>query len=319
MSLLLALLLLAPQDDARALIEKLRTGTLEERDDATRRLMELGKAAAPELEKAAKDHDAEVAGRARHLLARLQLADTLSPALQKAFPGIADKLAFGGDAAWTHALIEAEKLSHPKSRIPVLKRADLEALGARAIRGADTVELKCEVAEAAVRRRLASAAPEILKFFDDGDEDLWELAVVAAQQHPTPDCVRRLRDLTRHESSDVRTSALQALENLKIREAAPDAARLLADPDAWVRAAAASALAAFRGKEAAADLDRLLKDREDHVRRAAVDGLLALYAKEEASKIAPLLKDNDRKVRESAATALGLLGHREAIPQLIAL
>src|SRR6185295_2365970 len=107
MILLQALFCLALQDGARELVEKLRSDTIAERETAMRRLRELGKEAAPVLEKAAKDPDAEVARRAGFLLRCLALQDSLSPALRKAVPGIEDLLAAGRTRAWTEAFLRA--------------------------------------------------------------------------------------------------------------------------------------------------------------------------------------------------------------------
>lgn len=70
----LALIFVLPagQDDLsgriRELIQKFRSEKVEDRDEAARKLKDLGKKALPELELVAKDKDAEVAGRARDLI-----------------------------------------------------------------------------------------------------------------------------------------------------------------------------------------------------------------------------------------------------------
>ena len=83
------------EDDAGAaeLVIRLRSDSLEEREKATRRLKEMGKAALPALEKAARDKDVEVASRARHLLKVHGVREKLSEGLLKAMPGVEDRLA----------------------------------------------------------------------------------------------------------------------------------------------------------------------------------------------------------------------------------
>ena len=74
-------------------MEKLRSDDIKEREAAMRQLKELGRAAVPELEKAAKDPETEVAGRARFLLRLFAVRDLITPGLKKAMPGIEEQLA----------------------------------------------------------------------------------------------------------------------------------------------------------------------------------------------------------------------------------
>ena len=84
------LLLLIPStgssQDAEKLIEELRSDSIVVRDDAAGALVDLGTAAIPALEKAAKDPDREVASRARTLIRRIRISVRLTPALKKRWP-----------------------------------------------------------------------------------------------------------------------------------------------------------------------------------------------------------------------------------------
>jgi tetratricopeptide (TPR) repeat protein len=77
MSILLWFLAVGSQDDASRLVEKLRSEKVEEREEATQKLREMGEAVVPELEKAAKGGDAEAASRAKALLEELTPAGTI--------------------------------------------------------------------------------------------------------------------------------------------------------------------------------------------------------------------------------------------------
>jgi hypothetical protein len=80
-----ALLLLLPQDppeQARRLIEQLRSDSLEEREKAALKLVELGKAARPDVEKALKQDDPEVRASAKSILDQIARQERLD-ALRK--------------------------------------------------------------------------------------------------------------------------------------------------------------------------------------------------------------------------------------------
>src|SRR5437870_437423 len=137
--------LLHAQDDpsrqARELVEKLRSDQIDERDEAARKIKELGKVAIPELEKAAKNPDAEMSERAKLLLRFIEIRERLTPNLLKEIPAAADRLATGDDHAWTRIFLEAVARDQNGVRLhPSLRRPDLESLAAPAVEGAMTAD-----------------------------------------------------------------------------------------------------------------------------------------------------------------------------------
>ena len=107
--------------DASDLIEKLRSDRVEERDEAERKLRELGRPALPALKKAETDPDAEVAARALHLGRVIRGTDRLTPNFYKAFPKLEEKLGSDNDNEWTEAFFKAT----------CLEPEDLDPLAAR--------------------------------------------------------------------------------------------------------------------------------------------------------------------------------------------
>ncbi|MFI5184389.1 MAG: HEAT repeat domain-containing protein, partial [Vicinamibacteria bacterium] len=139
-------------------------------------------------------------------------------------------------------------------------------------------------------------------------------------EHLAPALVRLLR----HPSPEVRLSALQRIERLRVREA-DDELMALASPQeiASVRAAAIRARAAVLGEAGALALADSLEDLEPEVRRAALVGLLQ-HGGDQGSAIAgprlealaasPVVSD-----RVAAADAIGSAGHRDGHERLLAL
>ena len=81
---LAALLLAGQQDPTRALIEKLGSDSIEEREEAARRLSDMGPAAIPHLQAALSRKDSEVAQRARRLLDAITPRDRYRYRLERA-------------------------------------------------------------------------------------------------------------------------------------------------------------------------------------------------------------------------------------------
>ena len=107
-----ALTLLSPQQkdspvDIPALIKKLRSESIEEREVATRRLKAMGKSALPLLQKAARGKDPEVVSRVRKLIRVIEMDARLTPTLRKLKPGLAERLLDGDEYTYTQAFLEA--------------------------------------------------------------------------------------------------------------------------------------------------------------------------------------------------------------------
>lgn len=308
-----------PAKEARELVEKLRSDDIAVRDQATQRLKELGKAAAPELEKAAKDADTEVSGRAKRLLHRLALLESLSPRLQKALPGIADRLAFDGDHAWTEAFLAVAEKCEDSDRRPILNRAELEPLASRAVRGAVSDEEKSALSSSIIRRRIPLGEADLFLLLEDPRHGTRPSIVEALYRNRPEAIVPRLIELTRDERAFRRGRAIEDLGCLGVRTAIPEAVRLLRDADRAVREKAVGALSDLQAKDSTAEILPLLKDSESNVRTCALEALGSLYARDAIPRIVDLLGDKGGVIRECALEILARLDAREAIPRIMPL
>lgn len=311
-TLLLSLVLQAdPAEEARRLVERLAAESVEERDEAARRLKELGPAARPALEKAAQAPEGEARSRARQLLLRLKVLEELTPRLRKALYGQAELLAVD-DHAWTSAFLGAVRSTD-------LEAADLAVLAPRAVRGARTPAEAAEMCNEAFRHSLRGTIPEWAAMLQTEVEPFRAQACRALVSLNARETIPALQELLTHERGVVREAAVVTLGKLGAREAAPKVADLLKDTDPWVRARAAQALQKIGNPELSPQLRLLLKDSSLNARRCALAALVALGAKEAAADIKPLLKDADSDVQAHAAWALGELGAPGALEDILPL
>jgi HEAT repeat protein len=305
-SILLVLLggvLPSAQEDAYRLVDQLHARSIDEREEAARRLKRMGSAAFPALDRAAQEKDAEVSGQARKILRAISIATLLGPALETSRPGVEHQLASGTPHTWTEKFLEA-----PSD----LKREDLEFLAAMAVLGAEPGEV-VQVQALAERRLLTASAPTIRKALRDGDLTEAALLSLARLDRKDAEILKALESPL----GDLRLAAALLLETLGGRAAGPHFLRLCADRDGRVRQTAGRALAAVPGKETVTSLRTLLKDESVSVRTAALQSLAELGAKEAAADILPLLADRAGGVRRAAAGALGALGAKEAVEGLV--
>ncbi len=310
-----ALLLLALQaGTAREWVEKLRSEKVEERDDAVRRLKEIGRPAAPELEKAAKDPDPEVAGRARKLLNLFAVRERLTPRLCAAMPGIEDRLGDGNDRTWAEILFELGDRDHQ----PGLLGEDLEPLLGPAFRAAsEDLELLEAIFGVCIDRRLSAAAPEIARFLKHADAAVREQTVLTLRSVGPQAIAPNLVPLLRDPNERVRERAWELVTQLRAPEtAAPLLELLKSSKEERGQILALWALGNLKSRAAIPFVLPLLRAESEDLRANAVRTLGELGAREETGRIAGFLGDQSFHVREAAVEALRRLGAREAVPEL---
>jgi HEAT repeat protein len=347
-------LLGAPQGDGakeiRDLIRGLASSEPSQRDSAFEKLKAMGERTRPELEKASRDPDSEVASRAGTLLRRLEIARELPPEIFTLMPTAVDRLDRGNPSEWVSLFLELAK-AHSKTQEGA---RCLKGLAVQAFRAASSADQKKSLCMAVQQPLIRPAIPEIIKLLGDKDEEVRKIAaetlgkfqaherepeLTALLGDPSPSArigaARALLEIfyvdalplvlpsLRDPSPEVRTEVINEIHKLQWEKYLPLGARvkelipLLADPEDAVRGSAASILGGERCREALPHLIECLKDAESSVRRDAAKALGELGAKEAAARLEMTLKDPEGDVRQAAAEALGRLGARESVPALL--
>jgi HEAT repeat protein len=281
---------LARQETVQQLIENLSSDRIEVREEACRRLEEMGDRATGALQEAASGGDEETAARAKSLLERIPLRAAATGNLIRAVPGVIDRLVKGEPAEIFLEIAADFRAGGDARRYPALRPPDLERLAPLALRGAGPdgfrPDRRCRVCEEITRLGLRTAFREAVDLLSTGDDS-------------------------------VRSGATRLLVRLEAKEAAPRLCTLAVHERPEVRQAVASVLGAARAGEGVPTLRALLGDRDGNVRAAAASALRDMDAREAGGDLRPLLDDDSRLVRSIAAHAIGRLGAREAVPDLV--
>ena len=340
---------LQAQDDparpARELVEKLRSDRLEEREEAARKLKDLGSAALPELEKAAQSADIEVSERSRSVLKVIRLRLRLSPNLVARIPDIVERLLSGGDHSWTAVFLDISDkvtfeddptdigprrskregvksrtftLSHPdKGKDLPLKGEDVRALLLPAIRAAKTPAERDEVFSVIVERNLHPPLSEVLSLLKDDESDIRSGGIRILARSGAKAAEGEIRRALKDPIAGVRASATQALGMIGGQAAVPDLIAMLEDPSAEVRDSAAWVLGDLDAKEAVPALVSHLEDPSAEIRERAASVLGDLDAKEAAPALLKRLEDPEPRVRSQTVMSLEWLEIKEAVPALL--
>ncbi|MBI2931604.1 MAG: HEAT repeat domain-containing protein, partial [Planctomycetes bacterium] len=317
MGLALAACCLAAQTDLSALIEKLKSDAIEEREAAVGELKKLGPSAVPALEKAVAEGEPEVKAQLEWVCRVITLRETLPANLLKEMQGIEDRLA-GTDAhAWTEAMFEALREDESGKRIhPTLGRRELDALVGGAVRGCGTLKEADDLRRILRESELPSAGRHVQAWLKNEDSNIRAMAIRLLQDLLVGEAIPEIRGLLKDPDADVRGRAAHFLGKLHVREAIPDLVALLKDPDGFVHGLSYGALEEMRAKEAIPELCDLLKNHDVEVRLRAVGLLQDLQARSAVAQLLPLVGDGDEEVARKTIYVLDELEARVAVPQL---
>ena len=329
-----------PQSDSeiRALIEKLGNERLEVREEATRKLRELGDRAKPALEAAAKGGDAERATRARGLLRFFEVRAKLSPGLLKAIPGAAERLAVS-DRAWAEVLLEATAFKDSEPQFPFITRNDLEFLTAPAVDAALDTQQRVEVLRRISEWHLKSGRPAVERLLHDPNETV-RTGALTCLRFFGPEMTPKIAEALKDDSIIVRKTALGLLGERKewrfvpefrdILEKGPQELRGLAlywliqlegaagakedvdrHLDSLSTETAVQILAALADPRLAPKAFTLANDKSYYVRKVAMGALVRMGARQYLDHMLHLLDDEDIKNRIIGAAAVARLGKPE--------
>ena len=331
---ILSLILIGTQEDpsahARVLIQKLKSDSIVEREQAQKGLIELGKAALPALREAARDPDAQVAQAASVLIRRLEYLDMLSPRLRKWIPGVETRLAQGGDRECMLLLLESTQYGS-KNPLP-LTRSDLDPLAGPALRGVASDEDFSKVCEAIQRLKLRGAESELRSIYKtalarapsaawtlnslgfpltpadltsllEGDRHAQWSAVHLLESMGGPEAKKALQQIPPRPESEL-VMAKAALVLHRWGDSKP-LLRLLEGPPGDVNWEALDCIVTGRVREAIPALVKILDAASEAPRRARLlQVLAALRADEAVPSAVRLLGDRDIHVRDAAAGLL---------------
>lgn len=321
----LIVLFTAPQEKdgterrAAALIQQLRSNDPKDRDEAGRQLKELGRVAAPLLEKAVADRDVEVSARARRALQGIEVREKLTLNLLRVMPGIDERLVTGPETEWRKVLEDALSEVDGKRVYRSLRREDLDALAGPAIRGlrnSESPDIKAFF-DIIAKCGLRTAIPELISLVRNRAEGYqWALETLGELRpiEAVPALVSVLEDSANPFHSD----ALRALQEIGTRGVVRELRRLLTQKNA-IHLELFEVLLSLHAGEALPELLTVLQDEHADTRRRAAFELADLHLAGSVKPIEELLNDKNVEVRECAARALARMKIRTALPALLSL
>ena len=162
----------APIQDGKVadLVKQLGSGSLEEREDASQKLMEMGPAALPALRKLSENSNPDLALRVRNIIERLKVGAEVPANLQTLIPGLVGRIVGGGGDEWGKIFFEViNSKKDPNGLHARMKPDDLTWLISQALsRGTDT-RLKSEIFSHVEKSGMRSAIPALIATLKNED------------------------------------------------------------------------------------------------------------------------------------------------------
>ena len=316
-STLLALALLAVQakpspNEVRALVERLRSDSIEERERASLGLKQLGTPAMPALRRAARSGDADFSIRASRLLRVITVMEKLSPDLMKALPGVEERLASGDDRTWTRTFFQAVQLR----KAARLEGEDFTGLVGRALKGARKEE-KRKICVQVADLRIGGVRADIEPLLKDSDRYIRCAALGALCAIVARRSVPRILPLLKDEDQEVRTVVLVSLARLGDGEAVPEVAPLLRDADVEVRREAVRTMIAIAGPKGVPYVLALKGDQDAEIRELIIEALCEFRIKRTAKDLVEFLERGDVERPGNISWALAAMQERKVVPALM--
>ena len=304
---LFLILFLGPQDpkgEIQKLIDRLGAERIEERQETSSRLRQVGRRALPELRKAARnDNDPEIAKQARFLVHLIGIEAEFTPRFRALLPRAADRLARGDDHVWTEVFLEAAWERGGIRPYPSLVSEDLEPLAASALKGVRTTDEIRQVCQLVGRRRLRSAIPELIRRLESEDSSNFSNIIYALTRLRAKEAVPSLRKLVTSPWRN-RGIAARALGILRAEEALGGIVALLEASDSKLHIAALEALGRMGQEKAAPHLLKLLRSNNPVMRRSGLRTVASLKVTDLTENVRALLDDPESKVRLGARVTL---------------
>jgi HEAT repeat protein len=313
------ILLVLQQDETERLIDQLGHERYEAREEAQRRLIELGPAVETRLKNRIEmSSDAELRDRGRFILQVVRYAPIFGRPLAIEFvlaDGYLRKVEILGRLQDTALLIPLLTDEDPAFRDSVAQ--SLYHKGGRRhslsiARLLENREVRMEILNLLAAMSALECAPQIAALLEDSDPGLRSrccevLGILGARS-----CAQRIAGMTCDPSAEVRVKSCVALGRLRARDHAAEVAALLRDPVPEVRRAALTEIPDLDEKRSHLhDAAGRLDDPVARVRISALSALAAYRARELAASIAGRLKDTDVAVRATAARVLAGMGALE--------
>lgn len=125
-----------------------------------------------------------------------------------------------------------------------------------------------------------------------------------------------IRDMLGDPSNKVRREAIDALGDMRDKEALPAIMGMLTDADESIRRESVQALGKIGSDESGAAITDMLADASQRVREEAADWLGKMHYRDASQQLIKILNDKDEEVRGEAIASLGEIGAKEAAPIL---
>jgi len=157
---------------------------------------------------------------------------------------------------------------------------------------------------------------QVIKLLKDPDLNVQHKAIDALVKWRHPDTLTLLLPLLQDESEYIRRGAVEVLNAIADTNSVKQLLGAIKDSDWWVRERASDALIKIGGPRVVEAMLGLIKDDDEYIRRTAIEVINASGEISDFEQVLDALEDSDWWVRERAIDALGSMGSDKSLPLL---